>query len=91
MKHIFNYLERMGSWQGTILNQFYMSKENLTEPGLEPETSGLNYYHSHWLEPSSSIPMVLPNDKENEIVGFNLSHYTENTNLEHSINLQDAV
>ena len=38
--------ERMENWLGTILNQFQMSKENWTESGFEPETSGLTYQHS---------------------------------------------
>ena len=29
-----------------FLNQFQMSKENLTESGFEPETSGLTYQRS---------------------------------------------
>ena len=33
----------MGNRLGTIINQFQMSKENLTESGFEPETSGLTY------------------------------------------------
>ena len=40
-------LERMENWQGTILNQFQMNKENLIEQGFEPQTSGLMYQHFH--------------------------------------------
>ena len=36
----------MGNWLGTIINQFQMSKENLTESGFEPKTSGLTYQRS---------------------------------------------
>ena len=36
---------------GTIINQFQLSKENLTKSGFEPETSGLTYQCSQLSSP----------------------------------------
>ena len=60
-KFVFIYVQRIcsnGGFEAVLENQFHMSKENLTESGFEPETSGLTYWHSLPTELSSPILAV---------------------------------
>ena len=52
-----------GKYTNTGKNYFQMSKENLTEPGLEPKTSGLMYQHSYQLSYPAQywVPSIVHN------------------------------